>query len=367
MRDEKDNHAGQVSGLEYQIKNSLIHPSSLIPHPLKVALLGFGNVGRAFARYAKRQSGDKKFDIQIGAVADSSGGLILSAPDQVDQLIAGKESRNSIKDIAKDVATDSVITSTREFINRLPQAGISVLVESLPTNLGDGQPALDLITSALAQGIHVVTVDKGPLVHGLDAIKESAREGGARFGYSGTTGVTIPDEIRGERVIEIRGVLNGTTNYILTAMRQQRISFNEALAHAQAEGIAEPDPRLDVEGWDAAAKILILAKTLMGADARLGELSRIGIGPETDSLIQTGRDSDRVVRLVGRARIWQGRVRVSVAPKLIGQESPFFSVEGTSKLALFRTESKGEVLSFARSGRDAISQTILDDLKSLFD
>jgi homoserine dehydrogenase len=363
MRDEKDNDAGQVSSPEYHINDSLIHPSSLIPHPLNVALLGFGNVGRAFARYVKKQSGDMRIDVKIGAVADSSGGLMLSAPEQLDQLVASKESRHSVKDFAPD----SVITSTREFISSLRQSGISVIVESLPTNLEDGQPALDLITSALAQGINVVTVDKGPLVYGLDAIKESAREGGARFGYSGTTGVTIPDEIRGERVIEIRGVLNGTTNYILTAMRQQRISFNEALAHAQAEGVAEPDPGLDTDGWDAAAKTLILAKTLMGADARLDEISRVGIGPETDSLIQTGLDSNRVVRLMGRARIWQGRVRVSVAPKLIGQDSPFFSVEGTSKLALFRTESKGEALSFARSGRDAISQTILEDLERLFD
>jgi homoserine dehydrogenase len=361
MRDEKDSLACQVSTPDYQIKNSLTHPSSFIPHPLKLALLGFGNVGRAFARFVNEQSGDKKIDISIGAVADRSGGLMLDAPDQLERLIASKESFRSVK----DVAPDSVITSATEFINSLKQSGISAIVESLPTNLEDGQPALDLIGSALRLGINVVTVDKGPLVYGLDYLRESAREGGARFAYSGTTGVSIPDELRGERVIEIRGVLNGTTNYMLTAMRQEGVSFNEALAHAQADGIAEPDPRLDVEGWDTAAKILILAKTLMGTDARLAEVSRIGIGPETDSLIRTARDSNRVVRLVGRARIWHGRVRVSVAPKLIRGDSPFFSIEGTSKLALFRTESEGEALSFARSGRDAISQTILDDLLRL--
>jgi homoserine dehydrogenase len=358
---DKDNLAGQDSSPEYQIKNSNTHTSPFTAHSLKVALLGFGNVGRSFARYANQQSSDKRIDISIGAIADSSGGLMLDTPGQVERLIASKESFLSIK----DVAPGSVITSATEFINSLQQSGISAIVESLPTNLEDGQPALDLIMSALAQGINVVTVDKGPLVYGLDALKESARKGGSRFGYSGTTGVSIPEKLRDERVIEIRGVLNGTTNYMLTAMQQERISFNEALAYAQTDGIAEPDPALDVAGWDTAAKILILAKTLMGTDARLAEVSRIGIGPETDSLIQTGRDSNRVVRLVGRARIWQGRVRVSVAPKLIREDSPFFSVEGTSKLALFRTEGEGEVLSFARSGRDAISQTILDDLLRL--
>ena len=328
---------------------------------MKVALLGFGNVGRAFARYVYKHSDDERINFQIGAIADSSGGLIIDSPDRIEQLIASKESGQSIKEIAQD----SAITSAREFINRLPQLGITSLIESLPTNLEDGQPALDLITLALSLKINVVTVDKGPLVHGLDAMNESARASGSQFGFSGTTGVSIPSEIRGARAVEIRGVLNGTTNYILTSMQKERVSFGEALAQAQADGIAEPDPKLDVEGWDTASKILILAKTLMRADARISEVSRIGIGPETDSLIQAGRDSDRIVRLVGRARIWQGRVRVSVAPKLIASDSPFYSVDGTSKLAWFRTEGNGEILSFARSGRDAISQTILDDLMRL--
>jgi homoserine dehydrogenase len=180
-----------------------------------------------------------------------------------------------------------------------------------------------LVAAALEQGTNVVTVDKGPLVHGLDEMKEAALRGGTRFGYSGTTGVSIPDELASERVLEIRGVLNGTTNYILTEMQEREKSFEEALAYAQASGIAEPDPSLDVQGWDTASKILILAKSLMGAQAGLEEVSRIGIGPETESLIRVGRSSGRVVRLVGRARIWQGRVRLSVAPKLVGPDSPF--------------------------------------------
>jgi homoserine dehydrogenase len=219
-----------------------------------------------------------------------------------------------------------------------------------------------LVASALEQGTHVVTVDKGPLVHDLEALKEAALRGGARLGYSGTTGVSIPRELASERVLEIRGVLNGTTNYILTEMQERERSFDEALASAQANGIAEPDPSLDVEGWDTASKILILAKSLMGARGKLAEVSRIGIGPETESLIRIGRASGRVVRLVGRARIWQGRVRVSVAPKLVEPDSPFYSVSGTSKAAVFRTERQRAVLALAHSGRDAISQTIIDDI-----
>jgi homoserine dehydrogenase len=148
-------------------------------------------------------------------------------------------------------------------------------------------------------------------------------------------------------------------------MQERGRSFDEALAGAQAAGIAEPDASLDVQGWDTASKILILAKSLMGAQARLSEVSRIGIGPETESLIRVGRASGRVVRLVGRARIWQGRVRVSVAPKLVEPDSPFYSVSGTSKAAVFRTDGLGAVLAHARSGRDAISQTIMEDIERI--
>ena len=320
---------------------------------IDIALLGLGNVGRAFARYI---SNDER--IRIRAVADSSGGLLLDNPEQIQHLIAHKESGRNVRDFA----AAPFIKDALEFVTSLRAARVRVLVESLPTNLVDGQPALDSIKAALACGINIVTVDKGPLAWGFDALKEAARAGNSKLAYSGTTGVSIPDEIESERVLEIRGVLNGTTNYILTEMQERNISFSEALSAAQSNGIAEPDPSLDVEGWDTAVKILILAKTLMGADAKLSDVSRIGINAETGALIANGRATGRTVRLVGRARIWQGRVRVSVAPKLITPESVFYSVEGTSKLAVFRTEGRGEVTAYARSGRDAISQTILDDI-----
>ena len=326
-----------------------------------VALLGLGNVGRAFARYVHRTGPESALDLVIGAAADRSGGLLLRNNSLVERLMAHKESGR----VLREFAPDQLIAGSAEFIRLLPSAGVSVLIESLPTNIDSGEPGLGLITAALEQGTNVVSVDKGPLVHGFEALKEAERKGKSRFAYSGATGVSIPQEAIGERVLEIRGVLNGTTNYVLTEMQQHERSFEGALSTAQAEGIAEPDPSLDIQGWDTAAKILILAKSLMGAEARLSDVSRKGIGPETESLIRIARESGRVVRLVGRARIWQGRVRVSVAPKLIGADSPFYSVAGTSKAAIFRTERHGEIHASARSGRDAIAQTIMDDISKI--
>jgi len=326
-------------------------------HNVDVALLGFGNVGRAFADYAVRMS-DERICLRLCAVADRSGGLFIDNDEPLQRIIHHKAAGHCLSEFA----ASRVIPDPRTFIDRLSSSGVRVLVESLPTNLEDGQPALELIQAALRAGLHVVTVDKGPLVHGFAALQQTASASGVRLGYSGTTGVSIPDELAGERLLEIRGVLNGTTNYILTEMQERGVSFNEALTGAQANGIAEPDPSLDVDGWDTAVKTLILAKALMNAGTRLDEVRRIGINADTDELIRIGRETNRVVRLVGRARLYQGRVRVSVAPKLLAEDSPFFAVSGTSKLAVFKTASRREVIADARSGRDAIAQTIVDDI-----
>ena len=326
--------------------------------PIHVALLGFGNVGQAFVRYCA----STHTPVAIRAVADSSGAMFVDSTAQLETVLAHKAGGARLRELSPAASIDASI-NPHEFIKRLRSQNISCLIESLPTNIRDGQPALCLLIEALAQGLDVVTVDKGPLVYGYNALQDAAAAGGSRLGFTGTTGVAIPEEVAGDRVLEIRGVLNGTTNYILTAMQERDLTFEAALALAQRDGIAEPDPALDVEGWDTACNILILAKARMQTDATLADVSRIGIGADTQALIDNGRKTGRRVRLVGRARIWQGRVRVSVAPKLLDEDSPFFAVTGTSKAAVFRTESHGTVISHARSGRDVIAQVILDDIR----
>jgi homoserine dehydrogenase len=323
---------------------------------IKVALLGLGNVAQAFCDYLDRRENN----VRLCGIVDSSGGLLSDDRDFIRSAIAQKSQGQSIRGFA----APGLARDAEDFIRKLPEAGVSILVESLPTNLEDGQPALNFLASALAQGTSVVTVDKGPLAYGFENLKKAARAGNSRLAFTGATGVRPPILGEGERVLEIRGVLNGTTNYILSRMQQDAVTFANALFDAQAAGIAEPDARQDIEGWDTAVKILILAKQLMGAESSLREVARIGIGSDTDSLISTARATGRAVRLIGRARIWQGRVRLSVAPKLVYPESPFFSVSGTSKVALFRTETR-EVLVEAHSGRDQISKVILDDIVSI--
>src|ERR1044071_6781657 len=132
---------------------------------IHVALLGFGNVGRAFADYVGRM-GDGPFRLRIRAIADRSGGLFIEDDAALQSILNHKAAGRALNDLAAGSALDA-----HALIARLPQSGIGVLVESLPTNLSDGQPAFDLINSALARGLHVVTVDKGPLAHGFDELR----------------------------------------------------------------------------------------------------------------------------------------------------------------------------------------------------
>jgi homoserine dehydrogenase len=321
-----------------------------------VALLGLGNVGRAFAEYCITNRPSLSPRIVIRAVADSTGGLVLDSDDSLECLIAHKVRGGSVAEFSRSKVADA-----NQFITSISESGVTVLVESLPTNIKSGQPALHLITLALSLGLNVVTVDKGPLVHGFDQLREAAGAGGSRFAFSGTTGVTIPDELWGEQILEIAGVLNGTSNHLLTEMQDRGLPFDEALAQAQAQGIAEPDPSLDTEGWDTAAKILILAKSLMNTDASLADVSRRGLDGHTQALIGTARANGKAVRLVGRALQKDGQLRVTVAPEMVAADSPFYSVRGTTKLAVFKTMTR-EVASSSRSGRHAISQTIVDDI-----
>lgn len=325
----------------------------------RIALLGAGNVGRAFARYLEQTQGEHPY--RIAAAADISGGIFLDRPALVAPLLACLESGRLIRDC---VAGERRL-EVPEFIERLRDAGIDVLVECMPTNIADGRPALDYLHAALRQGIPAVTVDKGPLVHGFRRLHEAARTSGVGFRYTGTTGVRPPADIAGRRIVDIQGVLNGTTNYILTRMLEDSMPFAAALAEARRQGVAEPDPSLDTSGFDTACKILILANCWMSAEAELHDVSHTGIGPETEPTIREARAAGCAVRLIGRAHALSPGVSLSVAPERVGPDSPFFAVAGTSKGAVFTTDEGAQFFSAGRSGRQEIARTILEDIREI--
>jgi homoserine dehydrogenase len=320
---------------------------------IRAVLLGFGNVGRAFAKTATK--------ISIVGVADRTCALRLNRLVELPALIEHKEAGRSLWDYPSATGRLDVAG----LLGLLRPLGVSVVIESLPTNLQDGQPALDWILTTLSQGVAVVTVDKGPLVCGYDSLMASARQGGTKLAFQGTAGVWPPAATFKEEVVEIEGTLNGTSNYILSAMCETGIGLDEALREACLRGIAEPDPSLDVEGWDSAAKILILSRMLMKARPAPSGVTRCGIDASTHQLVREARATGGVVRLLARARSSGAGTQLSVAPEMVRPESPFFAVSGTDKAAIFRTAGGGRFFASGASSLSSIVQIIMDDVRSV--
>lgn len=225
-----------------------------------------------------------------------------------------------------------------------------IVVEATPTDLVTGEPGLSHILAALERGFSAVSLAKGPLVVAFGRLRDLARSQGALLKYSGAVAAALPTvdtavySMAGAGITEIEGVLNGTTNFILNAMSEGK-SYCLALQEAQARGVAEADPRLDVEGWDSAAKLLIIANTVWDLDVRLDEVERCGI---------TGLDAEHVrecalrgtpVRLVARARMDESlvRARLTVKPEVVPASHPFANLPGTAKAVRFKSKNMGEV------------------------
>src|SRR5207302_1725877 len=181
-----------------------------------------------------------------------------------------------------------------------------VVVETTPTNFEDGKPGLSNIKTALSTGKHVVTANKGPLALAMPALLELARHRTRQLRFSGTVGGGTPfldfeaKCMPGERIARIKGILNGTTNYILTRMENASLTFEKALAEAQKKGYAERDPTNDVEGFDTAAKIVIIANWVLKKRYSLRNLDITGITKVTAQKLKEAKASRAKVKLVGR-------------------------------------------------------------------
>ena len=209
----------------------------------------------------------------------------------------------------------------------IEQADADVLVELSPTDLTTGEPATSHMRAALGRGMHAITANKGPIALHLAELRRLASDAQLYLGYEGTVMSGTPalrlgwSDLAGCEVLELRGIVNGTTNYILTQM-EGGMSYADALAEAQRLGYAEADPTGDVEGYDAAAKAVILANVLMDARLGLADVERAGITTLTRDTIEAARDSGERWKLI--ARVWRegDQVRASVQPTRLPHQPP---------------------------------------------
>ncbi len=335
------------------------------------AIVGFGNVGRALARHyeARRALIRDRFEIELRltALVDRAGSLFDPEGLPIDDLARFKESYGSLG------AWPGIRPALRP--DELRGSGVEGIVIALPTNLECGEPGLSLTRAALDCGLDVVLADKGPPLFALPDLEEQAARAGVFLGTSGTTGSALPSlsVLRGwfgaSSVTEISGILNGTSNLILTRLREPGATYESALAEAQRAGIAEPDPRLDVEGFDTAIKLVILTRGLMSQGATLASVERRGITGLAPELLEEGRRGSGRLRLVGRARresTTRGTVtttHITVAPELVAPDDPLHDVDGTNKAIHFCGDDLGEfTLIGGASSRVGTASALLRDL-----
>jgi homoserine dehydrogenase len=315
-----------------------------MPH-YKLALLGFGNVGRALAelllRKQEEMQKDYKLTFSVVAIGTGRRGFAVQ-PDGFD-LPAVIEALGNGKTLAEFSAFP-----VEDAFDLIRKSGADVLFENTPVDYETGQPAIDHIKLALEHGMHVSTANKGPVVHAWHELKALAAQKGRQFFHESTVmdGAPIFSLFRGAlpgaQLQSFRAVLNSTTNLILTRMESGE-SFEEAVRYAQQIGIAETDPSGDIDGWDAAIKIAALATVLMDKPLKPGDVDRTGIRAITPEMVLAAKAEGKRYKLVCTAEKDGDQVRGKVAPELVPVTSPMYGLEGTTSLIQFNTDVLGEL------------------------
>ena len=333
--------------------------------PLRIALLGFGNVGR---RFASRLGGDYGRVLRaagarprLTGIATARHGAAVRARglDPARCLALVRSGRNL------DVLHQGPpVAGAADFIRRVPA---DVLVELTPLDPRRGEPATSHVGLALRRGLHVVTANKGPVAFALRRLQALARRRRRLFLHEGVVmdGTPLFNMARrclpGAKVRGFRGTLNSTTSHILGRMEEGRTAA-EALREAQEAGIAEADPSLDLEGWDAAVKGCAVANALMGASVRPSQVRRRGIGGITVEDVRAAAAAGCRLRLVVRGRRDGRSVRIAVGPERVPLGDPL-SGPGADAALLLETDLMGEIGVVERGGDlDQTAYAVLSDL-----
>jgi homoserine dehydrogenase len=335
----------------------------------RIAIIGFGTVGQGFAEILRdraddlaRQTGTRLVlvgvtDLVRGSVHDPAG----LAPGELVDSVAATGSLERV--VAPDRGWDAL-----EMIER---STADVIVELSYTDLRTGEPALTHLRAALARDRDVVTTNKGPIALAWPELSRLADAHRREIGIEGTVMSGTPALALGREVLRaagirrIEGILNGTTNYVLSRM-DAGLSYADALAEAQALGYAEADPTNDVEGIDAAGKLVILANVLLDGRLELADVDRRGIADIGVRDIAAAAEAGRRLKLVARVERDGDGLRASVAPTAIPIGHPLAAVSGATNAISFETDLLGQVtLTGPGAGRTETGYAVLSDLLAI--
>lgn len=311
-------------------------------------MVGFGNVGVRFAELLLEKesllAADYGCRVRLtGICTRSKGTLVNSGGISLPGVIEMNEKLGRFDAQSPDFSDCGAL----EMITR---SGADLMIELSTLSIDDGQPAASHIEKALGLGMDVITANKGPEAWHFRRLDELARKAGRQFLFEtivmdGTPVFNlVGNSLHGNRILGIRGVLNGTTNFVLDSM-EKGISFDEAVREAQRIKLAEADPSLDVDGWDGAAKICALANVLMDAElnprmAKVKSMSGVSLCD-----IEKAREMNSRIKYLCLAERDEasGRVELTVEPRLVPLSDPLAGVNGTSAAITFFTDLAGEI------------------------
>ena len=308
---------------------------------MRIVIVGFGTVGQNLARII--QSKEKQllkefgFHPRVVAVADRSGVMIDTKGLDLERALTVKRMKGSV---AQDPELGRPGVDAKEVIEGVEA---EVVIELTPTNVTDGEPGLSHIKTALRSQRHVITTNKAPLAIAMPSLMEMASYNKVLLRFSGTVGGGTPildlakKCFNGNKIASLRGILNGTTNHVLTKMTDSNASMDEALKEAQASGYAEADPSYDIDGVDTACKLVILANCVMGRESSIRDVKIEGIRKVSFEKLEKARGKNSQVKLIGSIGD-----EIRVRPEPIPRNHPL-CVRGTLNAVSFKTELMGEV------------------------
>ncbi len=310
---------------------------------MDLALIGFGNVGRAFARLLEKKRAS--FPFRITGIHTARHGTAVST-----------------KGLPVDPGFGPAVASVEDFLDR---ARAEVAIEITPLNPISGEPAISHIRAAFARGMNVVTANKGPIAHAYADLTELARCSGVQFRFESTVMDGAPvfnlvrDHLPGVDVLGFTGVLNSTSKLVVEAMREGK-SMEEGIEMARRMGVTEADPWYDLDGWDSAAKTAALANVLLGARVNPQGIEPRGIRRLTPERIIELDRKGKTVRIVSRARRSPAGVKLRVRAEVLDKSGVLASAGGTSNLILLHTDLMGTV------GTISINPTVEQTAYGLF-
>ena len=308
--------------------------------------MGFGNVGREFARLLVERRSELRREQGLEAVVVA----ILTGRHGCVESLKGIDLRKALRCAEADRSLEPCGRPIRvDTAAYLRKVRADIVVEITPLRIAAEQIALDHIVAALSSGKHVITANKGPVVYHHARLRALARKKGVGFRYEGTVMDGAPvfnlfqETLRGAHLESFEGILNSTSNYILSEIEAGR-SYDEGVEAARRMGLLEADPSMDLEGWDATAKACLIANVLMGGRLRPEAVPRQGITGIRPERVQGARALGRRVKQVARGWREDGEARASVTVEELPLEHPLASVEGTSNALLARTDMLKEIL-----------------------